>query len=404
MTTVLTGGTIWDGTGAAMMSDAVLVIEEDRITEVGSKATVPIPPDAEVIDVRGSFILPGLIDAHNHLGLAADIDILDQIHESDSRVTMRAMRRAWTHLRSGITTIRLCGERGLMDVEWRDAFERGLLPGPRLVISGWALTAPHGHMAHEFSRIVEGPEDMRQAVRTNLRHGVDFIKLLITGSRATRWTQPRTTYFSKEEIEIAIDEAHRAGRTVTAHCHGGDGLLWALDAGIDCLEHASNVTDDEIARIAAAGIPVVVTLGVYFDAHDPPPEALDNIHPRYQPSFEGIGKAYRAGVPIVVGADTRHGPNNLVFELLCLRKCGLSNEDLLLAATRRAAEVCGLHEEIGTLETGKLADVVIVDGNPLDDVEALRNVKLVLKGGQRVELPEIAPETPKRLATAGPIY
>jgi imidazolonepropionase-like amidohydrolase len=404
VTTVLTGGTIWDGTGASTLPDAVLVIEGDRISQVGPRSTVSVPADAEVIDLHGGYVLPGLIDSHNHLGLAADIDILNQIHESDARVTMRAIRRSWTHLRSGITTIRLCGERGLMDMEWRDAFEHDLLPGPRLVISGWALTAPHGHMAHEFSRIVEGPEDMRQAVRTNLRHGADFIKLLITGSRATRWTQPRTTYLSKDEIEIAIDEAHRAGRTVTAHCHGGDGLIWALDAGIDCIEHAANVNDDEISRIAAAKIPVVVTLGVYFDAHDPPAEALDRINPRYQPSFEAVAKAYRAGVPIVVGADTRHGPFNLVFELLCLKKCGLSNEDLLLAATRRGAEVCGLQEELGTLEAGKLADIVVVERNPLEDIEALRGVKLVFKGGQVVTLPDLAPETSKQLATAGPVY
>jgi imidazolonepropionase-like amidohydrolase len=387
-----------------MMHDAVVVIDGERISHVGPRSQIPIPPDAEIIDLKGGYVLPGLIDAHNHLGLAADIDILNQIHESDSRVTMRAMRRAWTHLNSGITTIRLCGERGLMDVEWRDAFERKLLPGPRLVISGWALTAPHGHMAHEFSRIVEGPEDMRQAVRTNLRHGVDFIKLLITGSRATRWTQPRTTYFSKEEIEIAIDEAHRAGRKVAAHCHGGEGLLWALDAGLDCIEHAANVTDDEVVKIADAGTPVVVTLGVYFDAHDPPPEALDRIHPRYQPSFEAVAGLHRAGVPIAVGADTRHGPHNLVFELLCLQRCGLSNEDLLLAATRRGAEVCGLEDELGTLESGKLADVLVVKRNPLEDVQALREVDLVIKAGEVVQLPDVTPEAPARSATAGPVY
>jgi imidazolonepropionase-like amidohydrolase len=404
MTKVLVGGTIWDGTGASVMTDATLVIDDDRITQIGPSSTVSIPAEAEVFDLQGRYILPGLVDAHNHLGLAADIDILNQIHETDSRVTMRAMRRSWTHLRSGITTIRLCGERGLMDVEWRDAFEHNLLPGPRLVISGWALTAPHGHMAHEFSRIVEGPEDMRQAVRTNLRHGVDFIKLLITGSRATRWTQPRTTYFSKEEIAIAIDEAHRAGRTVTAHCHGGDGLLWALGAGIDCIEHAANVNDDEISRLAAASIPIVATLGVYFDAHDPPADALDRINPRYQSSFKAVGNAYRAGVPIAVGADTRHGPCNLVFELLCLQKCGLSSEDVLLAATRRGAEVCGLQDELGTLEVGKLADILVVAENPLENIEALRAVELVLKGGQAVRLPELSAETSRPSATAGPVY
>src|SRR3712207_5513959 len=140
MTTVLMGGTIWDGAGGAAVPDAVLIIDDDRITQVGPRSSVTLPNEAEIIDLQGGFVLPGLIDSHNHLGLAADIDILNQIHESDSRVTMRAIRRAWTHLRSGITTIRLCGERGLMDVEWRDVFEQNVLPGPRLVISGWALT------------------------------------------------------------------------------------------------------------------------------------------------------------------------------------------------------------------------------------------------------------------------
>jgi imidazolonepropionase-like amidohydrolase len=143
---------------------------------------------------------------------------------------------------------------------------------------------------------------------------------------------------------------------------------------------------------------------VYFDAHDPPAAALDHINPRYQPSFDAVANAYRAGVSIAVGADTRHGPFNLVFELLCLQRCGVSNEDLLLAATRRGAEVCGRQDELGTLEVGKLADVVVVDGNPLEDIQALRDVKFVFKDGQLVKLPDLPPETSNRLATAGPVY
>lgn len=403
MPVVLKGGTIWDGTGALTASGSV-VIDGDKISQVGPTREIGIPSDATVIDVRDCFVLPGLIDSHNHLGLAADIDILSQIHDSDALMTMRAIRRSWTHLRSGITTIRLCGERGLLDVDWRSAFERHLLPGPRLVISGWALTAPHGHMAHEFSRIVEGPDDMRQAVRTNLRHGVDFTKLLITGSRATRWTQPRTTYFSKDEIEIAIEESHRAGRTVTAHCHGGEGLIWALDAGIDCIEHAANVNDEEISRIAASGVPVVVTLGVYFDDHDPPADVLDRIHPRYQPSFEAVGKLYHAGVPIAVGADTRHGPFNLLFELRCLQKCGLSNEDLLMAATVRGSEIAGLDDQIGRLEAGKVADILVLRRNPLEDLDALTEVQLVVQSGKVIDLPDFQPEQALHQAMAGPVY
>jgi imidazolonepropionase-like amidohydrolase len=228
--------------------------------------------------------------------------------------------------------------------------------------------------------------------------------LLITGSRATRWTQPRTTYFSQDEIAIAIDEAHRAGRTVAAHCHGGEGLLWALEAGLDCIEHAANVTEDEVAQIAAAGVPVVATLGVYFDAHDPPPEALERIPARYQPTFTAVANLYHSGVPIAAGADTRHGPHNLVFELLCLQQCGLSNEDLLLAVTRRAAAVCGLQDELGALEVGKLADILVVGRNPIEDVQALRDVQLVFKGGELVRLPELTPETTVRSAVAGAVY
>jgi imidazolonepropionase-like amidohydrolase len=403
MTLVLKGGTIWNGS-TVLPPESAIVIEGDRIDRIGREADLSIPADATVVDAGGGFIIPGLIDAHNHMGLAADIDILAQVHDSDALMTMWALRRCWTHLRSGITTIRLCGERGFLDVEWRAAFEKEILPGPRLVISGWALTAPHGHMAHEFSRIVDGPEDMRQAVRTNLRHGVDFTKLLITGSRATRWTQPRTTYFSQAEIEIAIEESHRAGRTVTAHCHGGEGLVWALAAGIDCIEHAANVNDEEVALIAESGTPVVVTLGVYFDDHDPPADALDRIPPRYQPSFEAVSKLHAAGVPIAVGADTRHGPYNLLFELRCLQKCGLSNEDLLKAATVRGAEVSQLADEIGSIEAGKCADLVVLRDDPLKDLEALRTVQTVIKGGAIVDLPEFESEKSLRAGAGGPVY
>ena len=404
MTIVLRNGTIWDATGNAPTERGVLLIEDRHIAAVGSEQTVGIPDGAEVVDVEGGFILPGLIDSHNHLGLATDVDILDQIHAPDARISQQAIHRGWRHLRSGVTTMRLCGERNFMDVEWRDGFASELLPGPRLVVSGPGLTARHGHMAHAWSTIVQGPESVREAVRTNIRNGADFIKLFITGSRATRWTQPRTTYLSRAEIEMAIDEAHRAGRPVTAHCHGGEGLLWALEAGIDCIEHGANFTEEEVCRIAAAGIPQVITLGVYFDTHVPAPDALDHIHPRYQPSFEATGRSYKAGTPIAAGADTRHANYNLVFELQCLLKCGLTTEDALLAATRRGAEVCRLKDSLGTLEPGKLADVLVVKGNPLEDVTALANVVRVYKEGRLVDVPAEVPVRSSEGPKAGPVY
>jgi imidazolonepropionase-like amidohydrolase len=401
---VLKGGTVWTATGAAPIENATIVIEDRRIARIDRDGQAPIPSDADVRDVSGMFVLPGLIDSHNHLGLAADSDIHAQVEDPEARVTTRAIRRAWQHLRDGVTTMRLCGERGFMDVAWREAFASDLLPGPRLVVSGPAMAARHGHMANAQSWIVNGTEEMREAVRTNFRNGADFIKLAISGSRATRWTQPRGTYFTRAEIQTAIDEAHRSGSTVTAHCHGGQGLIWALEAGLDCIEHGANFTDEEIDRVVEAGIPQVVTLGVYFDAHDPPVDALDHIHPRYQPSFEATGKAYRAGVPQAVGGDTRHGRNNLVFELRCLKKCGVSNEDALLAATRRGAQVCRLDGEIGTLELGKLADILVVGRNPLDDIDALRDVRLVLKEGRTVMLPEETAVRSLESAKAGAVY
>ncbi|MBI4278256.1 MAG: amidohydrolase family protein [Armatimonadetes bacterium] len=381
MRVAITEGTIIDGTGAAPVPQGVVLVDDGRITAVGPRARVAIPEGTRVVRVPGCHVIPGLIDAHNHLGMPFSQSGMGETRmPSDTAMTLRALHHARVHLESGVTTVRQCGEPHFIDIEWRDAFARGHLDGPRLVVAGPGITASNGH-GREISVLVDGADAVRRAVRENLRAGVDWIKIFTTGSRATPGTLPGAAYYTLEEIRAAVDEAHRMGKRVGTHCHGGIGMTWAVQAGVDVIEHGASMSDENIASLVRAEIPVVVTMGVYF-AESPAPDALDPVPPHNQPAFDSIARAHRAGVKLAAGGDTRHAPHTLLFELQILMKCGLTTHEALMAATRNGAEVCGLGDVLGTLQTGKIADVVVVGSNPLEDIQSLKDVRLVMKAGQ----------------------
>lgn len=371
----ITGGRVFDGAGS-VIEDGLVIINDKNIVSVTTMNGREIPANADRIDARGMFVMPGLIDAHNHLGATAAVS---GSLESDSEVTLLGVQNAARHLRSGITTMRLCGERNYIDLAWRNAIEEGTLFGPRLIAAGRGVTSSSGH-GRRTGWICDGPDAIREAVRINVRNQVDWIKLYATGSRASKGTIPDASYFSEEEIRTTIDEAHRMGKRVGTHCHGGAALDWSIDAGIDVIEHGTSITLQQADRMVADGIHLVATLGVYF-GNDPATTVLDDLAPINERAFEAVGRAIAAGVRVAVGGDTRHAESNLVFELQCMARCGMSPAKALLSATSIGAEVCGIEDETGTLAVGKRADLLIVQGNPLENLDDLRNVRHVFKEG-----------------------
>jgi imidazolonepropionase-like amidohydrolase len=375
----LRGARVLDGQGGLVENGAVLV-DGDRIAAIGPAATVPRPGDARVLDLDGCTLLPGFIDCHDHLG----IDLGDeeaQSHESGAWQTVRVIRNARRCLDAGITTVRDLGEKDHFDVEWRRAFASEEADGPQLLIAGRIVTRTGGH-AWYFGRQADGPDEVRRAVREQLRAGVDVIKVMLTGGAGTAGTDPSAAGYTREEITAAVEEAHAGGRKIAGHGYAGPAIRWAVEAGIDSIEHGAYLTEADLLLLAERGTYLVVTYGVYAagaESERVPPamaQQLKRVRERY---VETLACARELGVRIATGGDTYHAEPAL--EAAGLRLAGFSAPHIITALTSQAAQLCGLTDR-GVLAPGKRADIVAVDGDPLDDVSRLRAVRLVVQAGR----------------------
>ena len=402
MIRVLTGATLIDGTGAAPVPDAAVVIEDGRVTEAGPRAALAWPADAEVIDARGRTVIPGLIDAHDHLashGYA--LATRWGLDEPASTAHLRTARVLADTLAMGYTTVR---DAGGLDAGFKLAVEQGLIPGPRLVL-GLQIISPTGGIGDRVSpsghgccgaydpllpdSVANGPDAVRDVVRRLVRAGADVIKTATTGGASSRPGHgPLDAAFSPVEMEALVTESHALGRRVMCHALGGPGLLTALEAGVDSVEHGCYLDEDPtlLNRMAVQGTFFVPTLTVYvYHRESPAPHVRERARALHAHHVARVQRALERGVPIVAGTDAGgHGHPRNALELKYLVEAGLSPMQALRAGTQWAARCLGLDREIGTLEKGRQADLVVVDGNPLDDVTVLLDparIELVLKSG-----------------------
>jgi imidazolonepropionase-like amidohydrolase len=402
MTRVLTGATLIDGTGAAPVPDAAVVIDGDRITAAGPRAALSWPADAEVIDARGRTVIPGLIDAHDHLashgyGLATRLGL----DEPASTAHLRTARVLAETLAMGYTTVR---DAGGLDAGFKLAVEQGLIPGPRLVLALQIISptggigdrvSPSGHDccgAHDPLLppcVANGPDPVRDVVRTMVRAGADVIKTATTGGASSRPGHgPLDAAFSLAEMEALVTESHALGRRVMCHALGGPGLRTALAAGVDSIEHGCYLDEDAtlLGQMAVQGTFFVPTLTVYvYHRESPAPHVRERAVALHAHHVASVRRALELGVPIAAGTDAGgHGHPKNALELKYLVEAGLTPMQALRAATQWAAACLGLEGEVGTIEQGRLADLVLVGGDPLDDVTLLLDparIELVLKGG-----------------------
>jgi imidazolonepropionase-like amidohydrolase len=402
MTRVLTGATLIDGTGAAPVPDAAVVIDGDRITAAGPRAALSWPADAEVIDARGRTLIPGLIDAHDHLashgyGLATRFGL----EEPASTTHLRTARVLAETLAMGYTTVR---DAGGLDAGFKLAVEQGLIPGPRLVLALQIISptggigdrvSPSGHDccgAHDPLLppcVANGPDPVRDVVRTMVRAGADVIKTATTGGASSRPGHgPLDAAFSLAEMEALVTESHALGRRVMCHALGGPGLRTALAAGVDSIEHGCYLDEDAtlLGQMAVQGTFFVPTLTVYvYHRESPAPHVRERAVALHAHHVASVRRALELGVPIAAGTDAGgHGHPKNALELKYLVEAGLTPMQALRAATQGAAACLGLEDEVGTIEQGRLADLVLVAGNPLDDVTLLLDparIELVVKGG-----------------------
>ena len=383
--TLIRGRALITGTENRATQPAVVLIGNDRIEAVGDEAQSRAADADEVIECRGQTLLPGLIDCHNHLSLDPALDnYLLRMNDSIPELTIRAVQSMAVDLASGVTTSRCLGDKGFLDIACKKAVAAGQLAGPRLLVATRGVRAPHGHgfVGYPFS----GIENIRQAVRENLAAGADLIKIYLTGT--LRGSKGITHYFSREEIKTLVDEAHRVSVPVATHCIGGPGLKLALETGIDVIEHGYFVSEADIDLLIQTRRWLVMTPSIFFTEariRTLPPNLIEGHFQQRDEVQQRLTAAIRAGVKFAVGTDGMHG--GLAREVQYLTQFGASPLEALKAATLNAAAVCGMEDSIGSLEKGKIADIIGVEGNPLEDIGTLQGVKTVIQEGRVVKGP-----------------
>ena len=369
--------------------DMSILVENGKIVKVERGKDAP-SYDAAVLDYtddQKAFVLPGLIDTHLHLAHGG-YDAREKA-DPNALVAHRMYHNGIRNLLTGVTTQRDCGAKNHIDVSYREGLRLGLIDGPRTLVCGQPIVATGGHCTY-MGYQVDGPVETMKAVRKQLQQRVDFIKLMVTGGVSTPTGQPTTPQMTREEIEAAVAIAHNNEKTVAVHAEGGIGVGWALDAGIDTLEHGIYLTDADIQQMVKQGTWLVPTLFAIHSigtkgAEEPVPLSqfmIDKCEVAYETHAESFRKAYAAGVRIAGGTDYKHGC--LVEELELMTSLGMKNHEAIHAVTQKAAEMLRLSDSIGTVEPGKIADILVVSGNPLENIADLRSVKAVIQNGKVV--------------------
>ena len=401
---VLKAARLIDGTGAPAITNAVVVIDDNRITAVGSAASVNIPANARVIDLGDVTLLPGFIDAHTHLigrtlGDPAGDNAL--VRDFESFGAILGVQNARATLMAGFTTVRNVGAEGRFDdLALRKAIDEGWTQGPRMVTAGHALGMRGGHCDENGFRpglfdpgieegVADGPDEIRAAVRYQIKYGADVIKTCATGGVLSEGDAVGATQYTFEELKAMVDEAHKLERKVAAHAHGTEGIKIAVRAGVSSIEHGSFLDEEGARLMKANGTYLVPTLS-----------AAEGVE---RAAKTGVLKGLRAEKALAAAAAVRnaiklavanklliafgtdagvvpHGSNAHEFQLL-VEWGGMSNMDALVAATSSAAKLLGWEKNVGTLTPGKWADIVAVPGDPLRDIRATEKVMFVMKNG-----------------------
>lgn len=374
---------VWDGLNDKALPDGAVLVEGSRIRAVGPSREIATASHAAVFEWPGTTLLPGLIDSHTHLSMDGSLEnYLDRMTDSIPVLTLRATAMMRKDLMAGVTTCRCLGDREFLDVACREAVERGEVMGPRLLVATRGIRAPEGHgfVGYPF----KGAEEIKNAVHENIARGANLIKIYITGTLKGTGSLP--AYLTREEIKLVIDESHNAGIPVAAHCVGGEGLDWAIEFGLDTIEHAYQITPEQVARLARSNTSLVLTPGAVLAEERVKrlPKSLIQGHLlEREQMFTSMALAVDAHIGFGVGTDGTHG--DLARDIQYLSELGATHLKALKAATSDGAKVCGIGRETGSLEKGKYADIIAVEGNPLEQLAALKKVIAVVSKGKLVK-------------------
>src|SRR5437870_11260224 len=398
--TIVRAGKLLDVKSGKLQIDQVVVIEGDKIVSVGPASEIKPSSSDTIVDLSNATVLPGLIDAHTHLTFSPHFGY-DTLAISVPREALTGAHNARLTLDAGFTTVRNVGARGYSDVALRDAISAGDVPGPRMLVSGPALSITGGHcdndlLPYEYHATsdgaADGVEQVQHKVREVIKYGADLIKVCATGGVLSKGDDPNASQYTLEEMKAIVADAHRLGRKVAAHAHGAQGIRWASEAGVDSVEHASYIDDAAIAELKKNGTYLVPTLylGDWF---------MENAEKNRVPDFllvkakavmpaarKNVAHAFASGVKVAFGTDAAVYPHGLnAHEFGVIVKLGLTPLQAIQAATVNDADLLGWSDKVGGIDPGKWADIIAVDGDPLQDVTTLEHVKFVMKGGAVVE-------------------
>ncbi|BFT32038.1 amidohydrolase family protein [Alteromonas sp. D210916BOD_24] len=401
--TVIHAGNAFTGTSDTLEKNVTLIIEDNKIKAVKAGFVAGEQGDT-VVDLKHATVMPGLMDMHVHLSTqhGGPQTYLERFSLNEADYALRAADYADITLKSGFTTVRNLGDSYNETIALRNAINKGYAEGPRIYTVGKSIATTGGHadpsngMAHLLrpdvgpkQGVVNGEAEAREAVRTRYQDGADLIKITATGGVLSVAKSGQNPQFMTDELEAIVDTAKDYGMTVAVHAHGKEGMKRAISAGVDSIEHGTYM-DDEIRELMKANgtfyVPTILAGKFVADK-----AKIDGFFPELvRPKAAAIGpliqntftKAYNAGVKIAFGTDSgvsAHGDNAQEFSLMV--EAGMSESDALLSATKHSAELLGISDILGTLEPGKLADIVAVEGNPLNDISLMEKVSFVMKDG-----------------------
>lgn len=406
---VLKGGRLIDGLGGPPLDNAAVIILGNHITAVGPSESVIIPDEAEVIDTTGSTIMPGLIDAHIHLLGIRSMNPFLFLGEPTQLRGMRMVMDAWKLLDRGFTTVRDCGNAANMSIYLKKTIEEGTVIGPRIFSCGAIIcqTGGHGDIAHflpvewviqrGIGRFADGVAECRKAAREQLRAGADFIKICTSGGVLSEKDPPTAVQYSMEEIQAMVEEAHNFEVKIASHALANRAIKNALLGGVDTIEHAFYLDEEAIEIMLEKNTHYIPTLtiieAIINKGHEVgiPENSINKAKEHHEAHLTSFEKAWKAGVKIGCGTDYNGSPiapmGDNAVELEIQVKAGRLPMDVIVSATRINAEALGLEHDLGTIQPGKLADLLVVNGDPLEDISVLRdkkNITRVFKDGIQV--------------------
>src|ERR1700733_800497 len=391
---VVHAGHALDVKSGKVLSDQTFIIEDGKIVSAGPSTETKAPADAVRIELPNATVLPGLIDAHTHLTYEPRFGY-EELGVSVVRSALTGAKNARVTLEAGFTTVRNVGAEGYSDVALRDAINAGDVPGPRMLVSGPALGITGGHCDNNLlpfdyhatgDGVADGIAAVQHKVRENIKYGSDLIKICATGGVLSKGDDPQASQYTLEEMKAIVADAHRLGRKVAAHAHGAQGILWASEAGVDSIEHGSYINDEAIAVMKKNGTYLVPTLYLedwMLEKGSLPPFYHQKMIDVSAVAKHNIQHAMESGVKIAMGTDAAVYPHGLnAHELdVYVNQLHMAPLAAIQSTTLNAADLLGWSDRIGSLEAGKWADIIAVEGNPIADVKTLQEVKWVMKSG-----------------------